>query len=170
MYLRKLDLSGRVAVVTGAGRNIGYACADALSEAGAHVVLTDLDEELGQSAVSKLAAMGREAEFIRLDVTDSGEADRVAAAIATKLGRVDILVANAGIASHSPAEEMSDADWLSLLNVNLNGVFWSNRVFGNLMLKGARARSSISVRCPASSPTGRSRKLATTPPRVPSTC
>jgi NAD(P)-dependent dehydrogenase (short-subunit alcohol dehydrogenase family) len=59
MYLRKLDLSGRVAVVTGAGRNIGYACADALSEAGAYVVLTDLDEELGQSAVSKLAAMGR---------------------------------------------------------------------------------------------------------------
>lgn len=102
MYLRKLDLSGRVAVVTGAGRNIGYACADALSEAGAHVVLTDLDEELGQSAVSKLAAMGRNAEFIRLDVTDSGETDRDAAAIATKLGRADILVANPGIASHSP--------------------------------------------------------------------
>ncbi|MBP2234336.1 NAD(P)-dependent dehydrogenase (short-subunit alcohol dehydrogenase family) [Sinorhizobium kostiense] len=106
MYLRKLDLSGRVAAVTGAGRNIGYACADALSEAGAHLVLTDLDEELGQSAVSKLAAMGRKAEFVRLDVTDSGETDRVAAAIATKLGRVDILVANAGIASHSPAEEI----------------------------------------------------------------
>lgn len=138
MYLRKLELSGRVAVVTGAGRNIGYACADALSEAGAHVLLTDLDEELGQSAVSKLAARGRKAEFVRLDVTDSGETDRVAAAIVTKLGRVDILVANAGIASHSPAEEMSDADWLRVANVNLNGVFWSNRAFGNLMLKAGK--------------------------------
>ena len=138
MYLRKLDLTGRVAVVTGAGRNIGYACADALSEAGAHVVLTDLDEELGQLAVSKLRAMGRKAEFIRLDVTDSSETNRVAGAIATKLGRVDILVANAGIASHSPAEEMSDADWLRIANVNLNGVFWSNRAFGNLMLKSGK--------------------------------
>lgn len=170
MYLRKFNLSGRVAVVTGAGRNIGYACADALSEAGAHVVLTDLDEELGQSAVSKLAAAGRRAEFVRLDVTDSGETDRVAAAIATKLGRVDILVANAGVAAHSPAEEMADADWLRVANVNLNGVFWSNRAFGNLMLKAGRARLSILVLCPASSLTGRSRKLVTTPRRVPFTC
>lgn len=138
MYLRKFDLCGRVAVVTGAARNIGYACADALSEAGAHVVLTDLDEMLGQSAVSKLAKMGRKVEFVRLDVTDSGETDRVAAAIASKLGHVDILVANAGIAAHSPAEDMSDADWLRVADVNVNGVFWSNRAFGNLMLKAGK--------------------------------
>ncbi|KQZ14732.1 3-oxoacyl-ACP reductase [Mesorhizobium sp. Root554] len=138
MYLRKFDLSGRVAVVTGAGRNIGYACADALSEAGAHVVLTDLDEKLGQAAVSNLAAMGRKVEFRRLDVTDPDETDQVAASIAARLGRVDILVANAGISSHSPAEEMSDADWLKVTNVNLNGVFWSNRAFANLMLKAGK--------------------------------
>jgi NAD(P)-dependent dehydrogenase (short-subunit alcohol dehydrogenase family) len=138
MYLRKFDLTGRVAVVTGAGRNIGYACADALSEAGAHVVLTDLDEELGRSAVAKLATMDRKAEFVRLNVTDSGETDRVAAEIATRLGRVDILVANAGISSQSPAEQMSDADWLRVADVNVNGVFWSNRAFGNLMLKAGR--------------------------------
>jgi NAD(P)-dependent dehydrogenase (short-subunit alcohol dehydrogenase family) len=82
--------------------------------------------------------MGRKVELVRLDVTNSSETDRVAAAIATKLGRVDILVANAGIASHSPAEEMSDADWHRVLDVNLDGVFWSNRAFGTLMLEAGK--------------------------------
>lgn len=56
MYRHKLDLSGRVAIFTGAGRNIGYACTGGLSEADAHVVLTDLDEQLSQSAESKASA------------------------------------------------------------------------------------------------------------------
>lgn len=134
-YLQKFDLSGKVAVVTGAGRNIGFACADALSEAGAYVVLTDLDASLGEQAVADLTARGRGCEFMALDVTDAARTNDVAEAIAAKHKKIDILVANAGIASHSPAEQMSDDDWLRVANVNLNGVFWSNRAFGRLMLQ-----------------------------------
>lgn len=137
-YLQKFDLTGRVAVVTGAGRNIGFACADALSEAGATVVLADVDLALAEQAAAALGARGRYCSAVRLDVTNSAETDRVAQAVVEQYGRVDILVANAGISGHSPAEEMTDEDWLRVANVNLNGVFWSNRAFGGLMLKAGR--------------------------------
>lgn len=138
MYLDKFDLTGRVAVVTGAGRNIGLACADALSEAGAHVVLTDIDSALGTQAVRALTAKGRSAEFVRLDVANSSETNSVARSIFEKHGRIDILIANAGISTQLPAEGMADEDWLRVIDVNVNGIFWSNRAFGALMLEAGK--------------------------------
>ena len=135
MYLEKFKLDGKVAVVTGAARGIGFATADALSEAGAHVVLTDMDGAAAEASAKVLAAKGRKASAMALDVTDSGQVEAVAQAIIKQQGKVDILVCNAGIAiSFIPAEVMDDASWNKVIDVNLNGVFWCCRSFGKHML------------------------------------
>ena len=136
MYLEKFNLAGKVAVVTGAGRGIGFAVADALSEAGATVIITDLDGTNAAKARDELAAKGRKVDCEKLDVTNPREVERVHAIIVAKYKRVDILINNAGIAiSFRPAESMDDATWLKVLDVNLNGVFWCSRTFGKAMLE-----------------------------------
>ena len=142
MYLEKFKLDGRVAVVTGAARGIGLAIAEALGEAGASVVLTDMDGAALASAVDALAAKGLSVRGETLDVTEVAAVERVHGAIVARHGRVDILVNNAGIAiSNHPAETMPDAVWAKVLDVNLNGVFWCCRTFGAGML--ARGGGSI---------------------------
>lgn len=137
MYMEKLSLAGRRALVTGAGRGIGYACADALSEAGAHVILADLDARSAEDAAKRLADQGRSTEALGLDVTDSAAVTAAADAV----GPLDILVANAGVGRlPTAAEEVTDDDWLAVHRVNLDGVFYCNRAFGRHMLaqgKGA---------------------------------
>lgn len=136
MYLEKFRLDGKVAVVTGAARGIGLATADALSEAGAAVVITDMNGEAAAKAAAELAARGRKTASATLDVTDPRAVERVHAGIVRDFGRVDILVNNAGISiSNQPAEKMDDPTWLKVIDVNLNGVFWCCRTFGRAMLE-----------------------------------
>ncbi|MCR4265016.1 SDR family NAD(P)-dependent oxidoreductase [Nitratireductor sp. ZSWI3] len=135
MYLEKLKLDGRVAVVTGAGQGIGAACARALGEAGAHIVVADLLAGRVEASVAELQALGLAAEGLTLDVTRSAQVDSAAKAIAGRHGRVDILVNNAGVAkSDVPAEETSDDHWRLHMNVNVDGLFWCCRAFGRSML------------------------------------
>jgi NAD(P)-dependent dehydrogenase (short-subunit alcohol dehydrogenase family) len=135
MYLEKFRLDGKVAIITGAGRGIGFATAEALSEAGATVIITDMDGPSADAARDALLARGRRAASARLDVTNSQEVEAVCAALLKSHGRIDILVNNAGIAiSFIPAETMDDASWLKVLDVNLNGLFWCCRAFGKAML------------------------------------
>ncbi len=134
-YFEKLSLAGKTAVVTGGGRNIGLASAEALAEAGAVVVIAELSEETGQEAVAYLETKGYQAEFHQLDVTRSEDVDACADAVCKAHGRVDVLVANAGIATHFPSEAMSDEAWNKVIDVNLNGVYWCNRAFGKRMLE-----------------------------------
>ena len=137
MYLEKLRLDGQAAVVTGGGRGIGLACAEALAEAGAQVVLLDVSLEIAEAGRDYLRGMGFAADSFVLDVTKPAEVT----AMADRLGRVDILVANAGIGGPDvPAEDTLDETWLRVNDVNYNGVFWCNRAFGKHMLgagKGA---------------------------------
>lgn len=135
MYMEKLSLIGRRALVTGAGRGIGYACAEALSEAGAQVILADLDGDAARDAAERL---GRGSEALALDVTDSAAVQAAAEAV----GDLDILVANAGVGRlPTAAEDVTDEDWLAVHRVNLDGVFFCNRAFGRHML--ARGRGVI---------------------------
>src|SRR5476651_1248279 len=136
MYLDKFKLDKKIAVVTGAARGIGFATAEALAEAGALVVLTDMNAELLDKAASDLSAKGHRVETEVLDVTDSTAAQRVNDAVVARHGRVDVLVNNAGIAiSNHPAETMTDEIWNKVIDVNLNGVFWACRAFGKGMLE-----------------------------------
>ncbi len=142
MYLEKLRLDGRVAVVTGAGQGIGAACARALGEAGATVIVADMVPERVTNSVAELKALGIKAYGVELDVTRSADVGRVAAEIQKAHGPVSILVNNAGIArSDVKAEETSDEHWRVHMDINLDAVFWCCRSFGKQML--ATGKGSI---------------------------
>lgn len=136
MYRELFELSGRRAFVTGGAGAIGAACAAALAEAGAHV-LVGVHRDTGTTV--RVGEM--ELPSVAMDVTDSAAVE----AVADKLNReapIDILVNSAGIArADTPAEEVPDELWLNVLDVNLNGLFWTSRAFGRRML--ARGRGSI---------------------------
>jgi NAD(P)-dependent dehydrogenase (short-subunit alcohol dehydrogenase family) len=135
MYLQKYKLDGRTAFVTGGGRGIGLASAEALAEAGAAVVIADRDGTLLDAGRRELAGKGYRVEAVVLDVSRSDDVNRVADAYNANDRGVDILVANAGITwPDTPAEEMSDEAWLKVVDVDLNGVFWCCRAFGRHML------------------------------------
>ena len=139
MYLEKLRLDGRIAVVTGGGQAIGLACVEALAEAGAKVVIADYNDKAAESGRDAMRAKGYDPEIHIVNVTDSKGVTKVANAVAKKHGKVDILVCNAGIArSETAAEDVEDEHWLNVLDVNLNGVFWCCRAFGRHMLKAGR--------------------------------
>jgi NAD(P)-dependent dehydrogenase (short-subunit alcohol dehydrogenase family) len=136
MFLEKFRIDGKIAVVTGAARGIGLSASEALAEAGAKVVLTDMSQELLDKALAELSAKGYSVEGELLDVTDVEGVQRVHDAVSARHGRVDILVNNAGIAiSNHPAETMADNVWNKVIDVNLNGVFWCCRAFGKTMLE-----------------------------------
>ncbi|MGB8400830.1 SDR family NAD(P)-dependent oxidoreductase [Bradyrhizobium sp.] len=142
MYLEKLRLDGRVAVVTGGGQGIGAACARALGEAGATVMVAELLPERIEASVDSLRRLQIDAHGITLDVTKSKDVDRVADEIVGRHGRVDILVNNAGVAiSDVRAEDTSDEHWRLHMDVNIDGLFWCCRAFGRKML--ARGGGSI---------------------------
>jgi NAD(P)-dependent dehydrogenase (short-subunit alcohol dehydrogenase family) len=138
VYLQKYDLKGRTAVVTGGGQGIGFACAQALGEAGARIVIAEKIAERTEAAVAQLRALDIEATGETLDVTDSASVE----ALADRLGDASILVNNAGIAlSDVRAEDTSDEHWRLHMAVNLDGVFYCCRSFGRRML--ARGQGSI---------------------------
>lgn len=145
MYLEKFKIDGKIAVVTGAGQGIGLACAEALAEAGAKVVITDRDPGTAERGSAALKAKGYDPETVIMDVTDSARVSEVAAQLAGRYGKVDILVNNAGIArSETPAETVTDEHWLNVIDVNLNGTFWCCRAFGKYMLD-ARSGAIVNV-------------------------
>ena len=142
MYLEKLRLDDRVAIVTGAGQGIGAACAQALGEAGATVIVADMLTSRVGASVTALRAKGIKAHGVRLDVAKSKQVDRVAAKVLKSHGRIDILVNNAGVAkSDVKAEDTPDDHWRFHMDVNLDGLFWCCRAFGKIML--AQGRGAI---------------------------
>jgi NAD(P)-dependent dehydrogenase (short-subunit alcohol dehydrogenase family) len=142
MYLEKLRLDGRVAVVTGGGQGIGAACARALGEAGAKVVVAELMPDRADSVAGALKALGIEATGMTVDVTKSADVDALAAKVIADHGQVDVLVNNAGVAnSDVRAEDTSDEHWRFHMDVNVDGLFWCCRAFGRQML--AQGKGSI---------------------------
>jgi len=136
MYLDRFKLTDRIALVTGGGRGIGLACADALAEAGARVIIADRDAATAEEGRAALRAKNLDAEIVIMDVTDSRRVTEVADDLAARHRRIDVLVNNAGIArSETPAETVSDEHWLNVIDVNLNGTFWCCRAFGRHMLQ-----------------------------------
>jgi NAD(P)-dependent dehydrogenase (short-subunit alcohol dehydrogenase family) len=135
MYLERLRLDGRKALVTGGASGIGLACVEALAEFGASVTIADRDASAIAKAQQAMASKGYKTHDVMMDVTDPAGVTQVADA----LGPLDILVNNAGIArSETPAEEVADEHWLNVIDVNLNGTFWCARAFGRHMLKAGR--------------------------------
>ncbi|MDR6743319.1 NAD(P)-dependent dehydrogenase (short-subunit alcohol dehydrogenase family) [Herbaspirillum sp. 1173] len=142
MYLERYKLDGRTAFITGGGRGIGLASAEAMAECGARIVLSDHNSQVLEEGTSYLKSKGYNVSSYVLDVTKSDEVKKLAAQVEREVGPVDILFANAGIAwPDTGAEDMSDEIWTKVIDVNLNGVFWCCREFGARMLE--RKRGSI---------------------------
>ena len=114
------QLDGKVGIITGAASGIGAACARVLSREGAKLVLTDLDDAAGQRLADAVGGI-----YLHHDVTDEAGWPAVVAAAEQRFGRLDVLVANAGIGIMGPAIDMSLADWRRQMAVNVDGVFLS---------------------------------------------
>src|SRR6478609_9332883 len=121
----QVDLRGRIAAVTGGGQGIGAAIAEALTEAGARVAVTDILEDQAQAVAAGLAG----ATAWRMDVADWDEVGSVAAAIAADMGAPTILVNCAGIQRVAASTEVSQDDWQQVLDVNLGGTFRCSQAF-----------------------------------------
>jgi NAD(P)-dependent dehydrogenase (short-subunit alcohol dehydrogenase family) len=120
------QVEGKIAIVTGGASGIGAACVETLAREGARVVATDIDDARGVALVGQIAAAGGDALYLPQDVTDEGRWQAVVGEIERRYGRLDILVANAGIGIMAPSiVEMSLADWRRQTAVNLDGVFLS---------------------------------------------
>jgi 3-oxoacyl-[acyl-carrier protein] reductase len=130
-----MDLDGRVATVTGAGRGIGLAIAKAMAADGARVALCDVDESLLDRARDELAAAGGDALAFRVDVTDKAGIADVMDTLVDRFERIDILVNNAGIYEVLSLEEISERQWDRVLAVNLKGAFLCTQAVLPIMKK-----------------------------------
>ncbi|MCC8182366.1 MAG: 3-oxoacyl-[acyl-carrier-protein] reductase [Clostridiales bacterium] len=141
------DLQGKVALVTGAARGIGYAIADTLAREGASVVLLDLcPEENGLEAANNIAqARGVTAAFRRCDVSNYEAVQETVKAVIKEFGGVDILVNNAGITRDHVLLAMSEQEWDMVLNINLKSMFNTIKAcYRNFMKKKAGRIINIS--------------------------
>ena len=129
------ELTGQTALITGAGRGIGLATARRLAAAGADVIVAEFVADSGRAAAAEIEAIGRQSLFIEVDVRRSESVNRMAEIALSAFPQIDILVCNAGIAQAVPAEDCSDEDWLNMMAVNLNGVFYCCRAIGRHMLE-----------------------------------
>jgi len=131
-----MDLSNKVAIVTGGGRGIGRAIALKLAELGANVVVNDVGEaEPAENVTEEIKAMGRQSLAILADVSSSEDVGRLVETTVSTYGRIDILVNNAGITRDHLLLRMTDEDWDKVLKVNLNSVFLCTRAVLKYMVK-----------------------------------
>jgi NAD(P)-dependent dehydrogenase (short-subunit alcohol dehydrogenase family) len=129
------DLRGQVALVTGAARGIGNACALALAHAGADIVLGLRDVNTGTELAAQIEGMGRRVLKLQMDVTRMNEIREAVAAAVKYFGRIDILVNNTGLGPSNLAENVTEEDFDFTLAVNLKGTFFVSQEVGKQMIK-----------------------------------
>ena len=135
--MNMFDLTGKVALVTGASYGIGYAIASGLAKAGAKIVFNDIKQELVDKGLAAYAADGIEAKGYVCDVTDEDAVNALVAKIEEEVGVIDILVNNAGIIKRIPMCEMSAADFRQVIDVDLNAPFiCAKAVIPSMITKG----------------------------------
>ena len=118
-----MSLQGRVAIVTGAAQGIGRAIAETLAQAGADIVVADLDPARSKETVAAVEKAGRKALNLKVNVADANDTKAMAEQILKDWGKIDILVNNAGITRDGLLLRMKEEDWNLVLQVNLNGTF-----------------------------------------------
>ena len=135
------DLTGKVALVTGGSRGIGRAAAEALAKQGAHVVINYVSNEAAaRAAADAIAAAGGKAELVQFDVANGEAAEKAVAETAKRLGRLDILVASAGIAIDGLLLRLKDEDFDKILAVNLKGAVACSRAAIKTMMRAKTGR------------------------------
>src|SRR5215207_7327141 len=118
-----MSLQGRVAIVTGAAQGIGRAIAEGLAQAGADIVVADLDPGRSQETVTAIEKVGRKALNVKVNVAEAGDTKALVEQVLKAWGKIDILVNNAGITRDGLLLRMKEEDWNLVMQVNLNGTF-----------------------------------------------
>lgn len=140
-----IDLSGQVAVVTGGAMGIGRACAERLAEAGASVVIVDVNGERAESAAAKIETDGRTAKAIQADLRNAMEGRRVVEEAIEAYGRVDVLVNNAGIYPPVPTFEITEEQWDEVNNLNLKAAFFASQAAAMHMVQNEIAGRIVNL-------------------------
>lgn len=117
-------LTDKIALVTGAAGGIGQAMIQRLAEEGAHIVAVDVDMGFVEATTKVVTDLGRKIETLQIDVTQAVDIDRMVQHTVSTLGRLDILMNNAGVMRFQELQEISEADWDFVCNVNLKGAFF----------------------------------------------
>lgn len=138
-------VDGKVALVTGGGGGIGQACCELLAEAGATVVVTDINLAAAEGTVNRIDKAGGKASALPLDVTSEQSWQRVIAEIISVHRQINILVNNAGIALPGECRNTTLADWETVMSVNLNGVFLGVKTTINAMVEGGQQGSIVNI-------------------------
>lgn len=144
-----MDVVGKVAVVTGSGRGLGRAYAEALAAAGAAVVVNDVDGEAAQQVVDAIAKAGGRAVAVVAPVGDSEVADRLVATAVAEFGRLDVMVTNAGILRDRVLWKMSDDEFDDVIRVHLRGTFTCARAAAQQLREQGEGGRLILVASPA---------------------
>jgi NAD(P)-dependent dehydrogenase (short-subunit alcohol dehydrogenase family) len=141
-----LDLSGKVAVVTGAGRGIGAVIARRLAEAGAVVAVHfRTSDEGAREVVAGIAASGGRAAAVGADLTDAGSVEQMFGEVVDSLGRLDVLVNNAGIYPLSPLTEMAESEWDAVINTNLKSVHLCTQRAARVMIEQGEGGAIVNI-------------------------
>jgi NAD(P)-dependent dehydrogenase (short-subunit alcohol dehydrogenase family) len=130
-----MRLTGKSAIITGAGRGIGKATALMFAREGADVLVPDLDPASSEQVAGEIRALGRKGVSARVDVTRSADIQRMVETALREFGKIDILVNNAGITQVRNPLEMTEADWDRTLNLNLKAVFFCSQAVAREMVK-----------------------------------
>ncbi len=129
------DLSGKVALVTGARRGMGKAHAVALGKQGATVIITDVDLDACQLVEDEIKVEGGAAMCFKMDVSNKAEVEEVIAKVVEEYGRLDILVNNAGIYQAKPVLDITEEEWNRMIAIDLTGAFWCAQAAAREMAK-----------------------------------
>ena len=139
-HLPTFALDDRVALVTGGNRGIGRGLVDALAAAGATVAVTARSVDDANAVAARVRAAGGSASGHALDVTDIGSIAAAVDEVVARHGRLDVLVANAGLGANHPAEDVTEADWDEMMDVNAKGLFFTAQAAGRVMLAQGSGR------------------------------
>jgi 2-deoxy-D-gluconate 3-dehydrogenase len=139
------DLTGKTAIVTGAASGIGFGIATRLAEAGARVMIADVDGVAAETAAGRLKAKGWLAQAVRGDVRAPNEVAHLVEAAVGAYGGLDILVNNAGIYPFKPVLQMAEADWDRVLDINLKGTFLCAQAAARQMVTQGRGGVIVNI-------------------------
>lgn len=143
--LDRFRLDDRVAIVTGASSGLGVAFAQALAEAGADVVLAARRVDKLEQTAELVRAAGRRAVTVETDIADPDQAQRMVDTAVEELGKVDILINNAGIGTAVPATKETPDQFRRVIDINLNGSYWAAQAVGRIMQPGSAILNISSV-------------------------
>lgn len=141
----EIHFDGKVALITGGARGIGFAIAQVLAQSRAAVVLTDIDVEAGQAAAAQLEQAGAQCVFVELNTVDPDSCGNAVRQAVQHFGRLDIQVNNAGISRPMDSLEMPADLWNRIIGINLSGVFFSSQAAARQMIAQGNGGSIISL-------------------------